>query len=362
MAGSGWLCQLPTGYRTTPQGQKMVGVAGRAVAVAEVVAGRLGVGQVALRHVEVLVAVAATGSISGAARHLRLPQPSVSAQVARIERRWGRAQFDRTPTGVRPTALLRAALPEMRLLAQLGAEVRSMVEADVEPISSGTRLVSEFSFTGLLDSLRADGLTDVEQHVIDIPGPDWPRQMVDADVCFYADLPLASLTVPPGHETTVAFDDPAYVLMPPDLAQDRTVVGLAELAGHDWLTGPAGSRSHRSVVALCRSVGFEPRIRFTVQSGTAGLRIVESGAAVALTGAALVPGPGLRAVRLAEDLRVRMTVGWRRGGSATGVGHRIASWLRDAQVTRLTQVRPELLAEMRENGDRWPLYAQRGTG
>lgn len=356
--GPGWLHQHLNRYRPTPKGLAILGPVCRALAASEAVASRLGVDRVSLRHVELVTTVATIESISGAARHLGMPQPAVSAQIARIERRWGSVLFDRASAGVRPRPALLAVLPDLRRLVRMVADLREAESVDGAPIPSGVRIVGEFAFTGLLETLRTEGFTDVQQHIAEIPGPGWTRGMITADVCFYADLPFVGLTVPPEHETTVAFDDPAYVLMHSGLFPDRTVVGLTELADHDWITGPVGTRNHRSVLALCQAAGFEPRIRFTAANGQTAGRIIESEVAVALTGAALVPGHGLRTIRLAEDLRVRMTVGWRRGGTAAGTARSIARWLRDAQVTRLAQLRPDLLAEMRTETERWPLYAE----
>lgn len=357
-SGPGWLHQQLNGYRPTPKGLAMLGPACRVLAAAETVARQLGVDRVSLRHVELVTTVAETESISGAARHLGMPQPAVSAQLTRIERRWGSVLFDRASAGVSPRPALLAVLPDLRRLVQMAADLREAGNTGAAPIPSGMRIVGEFGFTGLLEALRAEGFTDVQQHIAEVPGPGWTQGMSTADVCYYADLPFVALTVPPEHETTVAFEDPAYVIIHAGLFPDRTVVGLSELAGHDWITGPVGSRNHRSVLALCLAAGFEPRIRFTATNGQTTGRIIESEEAVALTGATLVPGHGLRTVRLAEDLRVRMTVGWRHGGTAAGMARSIARWLRDAQVTRLAQLRPDLLAEMRTDHERWPFCAE----
>ncbi|MFC4150034.1 LysR family transcriptional regulator [Micromonospora mangrovi] len=353
---AGWLCRTGRGYRLSERGQAGLHAVGRAVTACDTIAGLIGVDSVSVRHAQVVDVVAATGSIGGAARQLGLPQPSVSALVARIERRWRAALFDRTQDGVRPTPLLVELLPHLRVLATV---VSPVIGRGDQPAPPGTlQLASEFGFSGLVDALRDDALVDVRQHIVDIPGPGWASAMLAADICVYADLPLVSLAVPAGWDSTVAFEDPAYVLLPRDVGHGRATISLRELADLDWLTGPAGTRNHQSVVSLCRAAGFEPRIRFTALNGPSGRRILEDGGAVALTSATMIPAGAMHTVRLAEDVRIRMTVSWRHGSTATATAGWLVRWLHDGQVRRLAECRPELLTEMRADPTGWPLYAR----
>ncbi|MEV0876876.1 LysR family transcriptional regulator [Micromonospora echinofusca] len=353
-----WLRQTGRSHHLTEQGRAVLGPASQAVAASQEIARLLGVESLSTRHVRVVTTIAATGSIGSAAGQLRIPQPSLSAQLTRIERRWQVTLFERTRSGVEPAPRLVELLPHLRLLERTLSCLAAPAIAEEASVTPGNlQLASEFGFHGLIDALRDDAQVDVRQHIIDIPGPGWAPTMLAADICLYADLPFVSLAVPPGRDRAVAFEDPAHVLMPPGADGGRTTVGLRELADYDWITGPPGSRNHQSVLLLCRSMGFDPRIRFTALNGPSGRRIIEDGGAVALTGATLVPSGALRAVRLAEDVRVRMTVGWRRGSTATATAQWIVRWLRDGQIRRLAELRPDLLAEMRADPVGWPAFA-----
>ncbi|MEV4660382.1 LysR family transcriptional regulator [Micromonospora echinofusca] len=354
-----WLRQTGRSHHLTERGRAVLGPASQAVAASHEIARLLGVESLSTRHVRVVTTIAATGSIGSAANQLRIPQPSLSAQLTRIERRWQVTLFERTRSGVEPAPRLVELLPHLRLLERTLSRLAAPATAEEASVTSGNlQLASEFGFHGLIDALRDDAQVDVRQHIIDIPGPGWAPTMLAADICLYADLPFVSLAVPPGRDRAVAFEDPAHVLMPLGADGGRTTVGLRELADYDWITGPPGSRNHQSVLLLCRSMGFDPRIRFTALNGPSGRRIIEDGGAVALTGATLVPSGALRAVRLAEDVRVRMTVGWRRGSTATATAQWIVRWLRDGQIRRLAELRPDLLAEMRADPVSWPAFAE----
>lgn len=353
-----WLRQVGRSYRPTERGRAVLGPVRQAVAVSRDIARLIGVESLSVRHVQVVTTVAATGSIGGAAARLGIPQPSLSAQLTRIESRWQVTLFARTRSGVEPSPQLLEVLPHLCLLERtLSCLVAPTTPEDLPAAPGNLRLASEFGFHGLVDALREEALVEVQQDIVDIPGPDWAPAMLAADVCLYADLPFVSLAVPPGRDRAVAFEDPAHVLMPLDAGTGRTRVSLRELADHDWITGPSGSRNHQSVLLLCRSMGFEPRIRFTAPNGPSGRRILEDGGAVALTSATLVPSGALRAVRLAEDVSVKMTVGWRRGSTATATAQWIVRWLREGQLRRLAELRPDLLAEMRADPVRWPAFA-----
>ncbi|MFC5291211.1 LysR family transcriptional regulator [Actinokineospora guangxiensis] len=354
--GPGWLRHSESGgYEVADLGQDAVGLAKQAVTSLDHIAASLGVDEVLLSHVELVMAVVAAGSIGGAARGLRLPQSSVSAKVSRVEERWRTTLFVRDQTGVRPTAALADLLPRIALVEQAATRLRGRPDRPrcAPPSPHGLEMAIEVGFSGLLEALVADGL-DVSQHVIEIPGREWTPTMRQADICLYLDLPMASLPVPAGHETAIAFCDPLYAVVPARVAAGRRRIGLGELAGQDWLTGAIGGRNHSSVVALCRSAGFDPRVKYTSTHSRSARHVLNAEVAVALTSAAFVPGTTAPTVRLAEDFEVRVTVGWRRGGTLADVAHRIVGWLRLAHSRRLAASRPELLAEMRADPDRWP--------
>ncbi|MGO4330782.1 LysR family transcriptional regulator [Cupriavidus sp. M-11] len=78
-----------------------------------------------LKALATFVAVARTGSVSGAAAQLGLAQSAISRQVAELERMFGGALFYRTGRGVRPTTLA------------------AQVLADAEPLLAGARQLVE---------------------------------------------------------------------------------------------------------------------------------------------------------------------------------------------------------------------------
>ncbi|MEM9066137.1 MAG: LysR family transcriptional regulator [Planctomycetota bacterium] len=80
-----------------------------------------------IQQLRYFVAAAETGSITGAARRCRVAQPSLSAQIKKLEAYLGVSLFDRQGRGVVPTAAGELLLPRARdLIEELGDIERSL--------------------------------------------------------------------------------------------------------------------------------------------------------------------------------------------------------------------------------------------
>ncbi|MEV7522634.1 LysR family transcriptional regulator [Streptomyces sp. NPDC091371] len=80
-----------------------------------------------LRHARIVVTINTAGSISAGAQELGLPQPSLTAQLRRIERAVGGDLFVRSRSGVTPTELGARLVPRLADLVRRADEV--MAEA-----------------------------------------------------------------------------------------------------------------------------------------------------------------------------------------------------------------------------------------
>ncbi len=74
-----------------------------------------------LRHFELLVELAGSPTMRGAAQHLNLSQPAISKMLVEIEEAFGARLFDRSRQGVRPNAFgIAATAPELVPFAEPG--------------------------------------------------------------------------------------------------------------------------------------------------------------------------------------------------------------------------------------------------
>lgn len=91
--------------------------------------------------VELVLAIARTGSLSAAARALGLTQPTVSRRLADLEAELGEAVFTRTVDGTTPTSFGERLLEPARRMADCAAEV-AHAAADADRHPRGTVRVS----------------------------------------------------------------------------------------------------------------------------------------------------------------------------------------------------------------------------
>ncbi|CAN5405472.1 LysR family transcriptional regulator [soil metagenome] len=221
-----------------------------------------------LRHLEVVAAIAETGTLSAAAARLHVVQSGVSTTLAQLERELGAPLFQRTPRRAVPTDAGLALLPvarEMLALAGHASGVVGQAGAGLRgSLTIGTMTTQEpVDLPGLLGDFAA-AHPDVTVTMRAVPhGTVGLRQSVldgDVDLCFAS----LSRSAPPEVESFRLATTPMQLLLPREhpLA-DRTEVGLADLADERWIDSPLcfGNRAVTDDAFLsarvARQVGLE---------------------------------------------------------------------------------------------------------
>jgi DNA-binding transcriptional LysR family regulator len=226
-------------------------------------------------------AVAHRRSFSDAARDLSLSQPSVSQQVAALERELGARLLDRRPGGLRLTragaVLLEHADAIAERLALAGAQLAEIAGTERSTLRLG-------AFPTALASLVPAALAQLEgaRVIVEEGASQALAERVRA-----GDLHLA-LTFqdaaeprrePAGLERRDLLRETFLVaLAPTHPLADSDAVALAELAGESWTAPSAGG----IIVRACRAAGFEPRISSITRDQLAIRALVERGLAVTL--------------------------------------------------------------------------------
>lgn len=273
-----------------------------------------------IRHLRVLVAVAEHGSVTKAAIALGQSQPSLSAQLGRIERNIGSPLFERTRTGVVPTERGRSVLAKARLVLADMDELRSMD-------------VASHAATGAIE-LRLGGMTGpllpavIHQLTRTRPGeltlrthaetsmPTLLRRVQDGqlDAAFIVDFVDYETPTPPGVQREVLVPvEPIFIGLAdhhPLAAQD--VVDLRDLADEQWLIDPADDLAGMPYLRkACREAGFEPRIAHEVSDSATARAYVSSGRYVGMFMAMAPEGFGVVVRPLAGDPIVqRYSLAW----------------------------------------------------
>jgi LysR family transcriptional activator of nhaA len=111
-------------------------------------------------HLYYFWTVARLGGISAAARELNLAQPTLSAQLAALERRCGRKLLMRGPWGARLTPEGEAVLQHCRRIFEAGAQLEADIAAGLDEAPRSLRLgahgaVPRAVVMQVLDAIRA---------------------------------------------------------------------------------------------------------------------------------------------------------------------------------------------------------------
>jgi molybdate transport repressor ModE-like protein len=235
-----------------------------------------------LRRLQILSAVARTGSFAAAARELAYSTPAVWQQMQRLEQEASAPLIERHARGVRLTPA-GAALADHAdaLLARVGvaeAEVRRLVGAEL-------RVASFTSATAALlpsATARFGDTHPAVRVVLDDIEPDAAlRRLRSGD----ADLAVVFFHGPPGPEwDAVALrhlvDEPLLAIAPPGhaLATEPGPVSIGRLARERWLRG----RHSPPLAAVGVAAARAPRVAYGGQDYAAVKRLVAAGAGVAV--------------------------------------------------------------------------------
>jgi DNA-binding transcriptional LysR family regulator len=241
-------------------------------------------------RLRILVAIAAHGSVTKAAKQLNYSQPAVSHHLARLETETGARLVQRIGRGIRLT-------PEGEHLARRAAEIVGRVDTAAAELSAMVGLRTgrvrlagfQSALAALVPHAAATLRRDhpgIELHLVDAH-PQVALNLlrsgqVDAAVIFRYDD-----TTPDDIRATHLFNDPMYLL---SLEPGQTLTDHRDSA---WIAGCEHCR--REFVEACDRAGFTPNIAYTSDDV-----IVEQALVAAGMGVTTMPGLALRTHRAPE--------------------------------------------------------------
>ncbi len=265
--------------------------------------------RVDLRQLTYLLAVAETGSFRSAARRLGVAQPTLSVQLARLERSLGVMLLSRSNSGTSLTAVGSGLIPHVR-------EAIAAVDRIHEECSPATRrtirIVTPSPMTLLIANIRRSvPQHDVEHHLLQ------PQAGFAALGEGTADVAVGYLPGDPAQDPALPAvplaHDRVGVLVPADhpLAR-RTAVSLRQLRDERWIVPPAGSIFRPFAEDVLTRATVPLISTWTVGDPLAAVQAVRSGVAVSLCPSLpRDPGlPGCRLLVLADVVRLPLVLSW----------------------------------------------------
>ncbi|MFF1531035.1 LysR family transcriptional regulator [Cellulomonas sp. NPDC058312] len=275
--------------------------------------------RVPLGALELLEAVDAHGSLSGAARSLGLAQPSVSTGLRRLERQTGLTLVARSASGTRLTdagaAVLHRGRDVLAASDALEQEVQALRTASGARVRVAASLsIAEYLVPGWL-AARPAGAAVVDLEVAN------SRDVVDAVLHGRADLGFVEgPDVPDGLHARAVGDDELVIVVAPGhpWARRQRPVTAAELAAAPLAVREAGSGT-RAVLERALAAAGHPVTGSPAQLGSTSAvkAVVRGGSAAAvlsrLTVADEIARGDLRRVPVeGVDLRRTLRVVWAR--------------------------------------------------
>ncbi len=271
-----------------------------------------------LRQLQYLLAVVEEESFTKAAARLHVAQPWVSAQVRRLETQLGQPLVDRSPRGVRPTAVGAAVLPHAR--------------AALAAVTAVSDTVDEFA--GLLrGQVTVATVPSIASRAVNLPRvlADFHHQHPDVEIALFedssddivaalqdglVDLGLVGDTGPqPGIESQIVADEPMVAAVSSDhpLAT-KTTIALGKLQDQPLISLPSGSGLRLGLEKACASAGFTPRIAFQASDPRTLVAFAAEGLGIAIITQAAADSypPDVCAMKITRpELRARLRLAWR---------------------------------------------------
>ncbi len=220
-----------------------------------------------LRQLQYVVAVAETGGFRRAAEHCHVSQPSLSAQVAEVERALGVVLFERRPRRVLPTPAGAALVERARRLLVDAGELAAAARRLDDPLA-GTLRVGVIPTVGpyLLPEIDP-ALREAFERLELVWREDRTAGLVRAIEGGDLDAAIVALESDLGSlEHRRLGRDPFVLALPPGhrLARGRGRVDLGALGGERVLLLDDGHCLRDQALSICSTVGVvEPGFRAT---------------------------------------------------------------------------------------------------
>jgi DNA-binding transcriptional LysR family regulator len=241
------------------------------------------------RRLSYFLAVVDEGSITRAARRLRVAQPSLSQALRSFESELGVLLFHRVGRGLRLAPAGEALIGPARQILRAIDEARGAITGVLD-LRTGTLEIATLStlavdpMAGLIGRFRAR-YPGVEVRVLEPEHADQVGALVREGACelgaAHLPLSLTQLVARPLGEQELQF------VLPPKTPADERPLGARELARIPLVVSPPGTSTRMLLEHALAAVGVTPQIAVQTAAREAIIPLVLAGAGAALLPASL---------------------------------------------------------------------------
>ncbi len=213
-------------------------------------------------HLACLLAIARTGSFSRAAEDMGQSQPTLSNNIALLERRLGVRVLERSKRGSTLTSfgeiLVRRAEGLHVMLADAEAEVRNRARATAGPLRIGATPSTLPSLLPVALQRLGDELAASQIEIVEDLDHSLGPQLLAGKLDMVVGPVHEPFTATPGIVETALLNDPFCLAVGQShrLAA-RTRVALADLTDETWILPRGGSTYRRHIEAMFLTQGIE---------------------------------------------------------------------------------------------------------
>jgi DNA-binding transcriptional LysR family regulator len=241
------------------------------------------------RRLRYFLAVVDEGSVTRAARRLRVAQPSLSQALRAFERELDVQLFHRVGRGVRLSAAGEALTGPARQILRAMDDARSAISGVME-LKTGTLEIAALAtlavdpMATLIGRFR-ERHPGVQVRVLEPENADGVRALVRDGAC---ELGAAHLPMPGGQLAAhpLGEQELLFVLPPEPMPKGNRPLGARELARTPLVVSPPGTSTRILLEQALAAVGIPPQIAVQTAAREAIVPLVLAGA-----GAALLPAP-----------------------------------------------------------------------
>lgn len=240
-----------------------------------------------MRVMEYVLAVSGKRNFTKAAQALHIAQPSLSKQIAKLEKELGLALFDRGHGRVEPTLdgryFIGQAEKILMMRDELLRDMSERTEGNKGDLYIGSTAVTGGHVLPALMQKYKEICPDVNIHLAEASSEKLAGMVLDGTI----DLAVLSLPVEDGRLAAVPMlTEPLYIVLPAGNGRDRPDpagnMPIAALADCPFIVLKEGYGFRRKVFDLCSQSGFRPRIAYETSSIETAQSLVGSGFGVTI--------------------------------------------------------------------------------